>query len=97
METIKNIIEILKQVRTETKSKVSDEIIFDNACKIYISNRINESRKNNENKEREIANEKEIQLATDSQKWKLKKLGYKGDLNNLTKLNAMKLIQENLK
>ena len=95
MIKLKELIEQLKIIRTETKTKVSDEVLFDNAIKIYISNRINESKSiSNENKS--IPNENKIQPITDSQKWKLKKLGYKGDLK-LTKLEAMKLISENLK
>jgi hypothetical protein len=95
MIKLKEIINELKEIRTETKTKVSDELIFENAVKIYISNSINESKKqkNFEVMTKEnIANENKIQLATDSQKWKLKKLGYKGDLNKLNKLEAMKLI-----
>lgn len=34
------IIESLKEVRTETKSKVSDEVLFDAGCRIYTSEQI---------------------------------------------------------
>lgn len=41
MKELKEIITALKQTRTDTQTKVSDEIIFENAVKIFISDRIN--------------------------------------------------------
>ena len=40
-----SIIEILKLVRTNTKTKVTDEVLFENAVKIYISQEIGKQRK----------------------------------------------------
>jgi len=40
MDNLSEIIEALKNIRGETKTKVSDEILFEQAVKIYISDKI---------------------------------------------------------
>lgn len=50
MKNLDTIINELKNIRTITKTKVSDEVLFENAIKLFISNNINES----QNKRRNI-------------------------------------------
>ena len=45
MNDLKEIIEALKQTRTETKTKVEDSILWESAIKIYISQEIGKQRK----------------------------------------------------
>ena len=50
---LKEIINKLKKVRTETTSKVSDEVLWDSAIRILNTGRINKKR----SEERRVGNE----------------------------------------
>jgi len=84
MDKLKKIIEELNSIREESSLRISDEVLFEQAIKIYISNNINDS---HNNKER-------INIsATDKQKYLLKKLGIVFN-DSLTKQEAYQLIKE---
>ncbi|HEY0090249.1 MAG TPA: hypothetical protein VGB37_15480 [Candidatus Lokiarchaeia archaeon] len=83
METLKKIIEELKIVRKESLSSLSDDVLFENAVKVYIS--------------REIAKQKEVSKtdkATEKQIKFLGSLGFQGKTEDLTKIEAQKIIKE---
>jgi len=94
MEELKNIINKLKEIRTETQSKVSDEIVWDTGVRIYNSQQNLKSKQGSE-KTSPIQPLSQI-LASDKQKKLLKQLKVKFD-DTLTKKEATKLIEENLK
>ena len=91
MKNLKEIIETLKIIRTDTKTKVSDEVLFENAVKLFISKKISEQRK-----ESRLDNEfpPSEQPPTDKQKWMLKKLGLEIPK---TKFEAIELIKTHKK
>jgi hypothetical protein len=87
MNELKTIIKNLKEAVKENNVEITGNCLFENAVKIYISDRINnkiESKLKNE--------EAPNNLLTDSQKYFLNKR--KIDTNNLTKLEAGKIISE---
>jgi hypothetical protein len=50
-ESLDKIIEELKEIRTITRTKVSDEILFEQAVKLFISDKIqNNQKKKGDNK-----------------------------------------------
>jgi len=94
MEELKIIINKLKEIRTETQSKVSDEMVWDTGVRIYNSQQNLKSRQGSEKKS---SNQTQGQtLASDKQKKLLSQLKVKFD-ETLTKQEATKLIEENLK
>lgn len=90
MKKLKEIIEELKEIRTETKTKVSDEILFENAVKLFISKKISEDRKESK-LDNELPNSK--QPATKKQLWRLKQLKIEIP-KDITKFEASKLIDK---
>lgn len=86
---LKEIINYLQETISITALKVSDESIFEQAVKIYISNKIGEQKKENikqiKEKPKEPASKKQLYL--------LNKLGYQGK-TDLTKQEAYILIKE---
>lgn len=94
MEELKNIINKLKEIRTETQSKVSDEMVWDTGVRIYNSQ---QNLKSKQGSEKTLPSQPPNQiLASDKQKKLLKQLKVKFD-DTLTKKEATKLIEENLK
>lgn len=94
MEELKNIINKLKEIRTETQSKVSDEMVWDTGVRIYNSQ---QNLKSKQGSEKTSPSQTPNQtLASDKQKKLLKQLKVKFD-DTLTKKEATKLIEENLK
>jgi len=81
MKNLQEIITALKQIRTDTKTKVSDEVLWDSAVRIFNSQNI----KSNEESP-----------ATERQKKFLKSLNVKFD-DNITKRQAKELIDKALK
>lgn len=91
LEKLKEIIEELKKIRNETKIKLSDNVLFENAVKIYNTQYIQNSNKIPfKNKPDENIEEP----ATDKQKNYLEKLGYEGKADMLSKEEAKQLIKE---
>lgn len=83
MEELKKIVIKLKEIRKEQFTNLSDECLFENAVKIFIS--------------REIGKQKEqskSDLASQKQKDFLKNLGFEGDVDKITKIEAQALIKE---
>lgn len=70
MDNLKNIIEDLKVIRTKTKTKVSDEILFEQAVDIYISQEIGKQKNMQGNKQPFLPPNKNVSysLATEKQK-----------------------------
>ena len=98
MEELKLIIQDLKKIIQEEHLDISSNTIFENAVKIFISDRINKSIKktneqpyihnyNEEKKEYKTPTEK----ITDKQLNYLKKQGYKNP-ERLTKIEAKEII-----
>ena len=83
------IIEDMKEARTETRTKVSDEVLFQMATDVYISEFI----QTNKGKSTSSIPISPIPLITQPQINLLERLGYKGKLP-LTKSDASKLIDE---
>jgi hypothetical protein len=83
-EKLINIIENLKEVRTETKSKVSDEVLFDAGCRIYTSEQISHRQ---DTKGSRLLNTsfQSPSPATTNQLSFLKKLNYKGETPKTSK------------
>lgn len=84
MKNLQEIIQALKQIRTDTTTKVSDELVWESAVKIFISNKIQQGKQpqkpfSNSN----LATKKQIDL--------LKKLKVGFD-PNITKNEARMLI-----
>jgi len=108
--TLKSIIEHIKQVCRETDITPDDNTILEVAEKILISNQISESKRENiksMKEDRQILNPSKINepgaskhefqrilKATDKQVAYLMKLGYIGDIQDLSKSDAMKLISK---
>jgi len=84
-EKLINILNDLKEVRTETKSKVSDEVLFQQGVDIYISEKINESYQKKQNSP-----------ATQSQKNLMTSLNIKFK-DNITKKEAQELISAKIR
>lgn len=84
-EELKEIINNLKDVRTETQSKVSDEIIWDTGIRVYISQYIQNSQNNSKKSNRPT--EKQIKLMNNLN------IPIKGEM---TKQEATKLIDEKI-
>ena len=80
MKNLQEIITALKQIRTDTKTKVSDEVLWDSAVRIFNSQNI----KSNEESP-----------ATERQKKFLKSLNVKFN-DNITKKQAKELIYKAL-
>lgn len=96
-ENLIKILTDLKEVRTKTLTKVSDDTLFDTAIRVYNSESISNNRQGN----KPIFNERSKTFtsfhdspATIPQINKLKKLGYKGMVNELSKKEASKLIDK---
>ena len=83
------IIEDMKEARTETRTKVSDEVLFQMATDVYISEFIQTNRQGNKSTPLTSS----ILLITQPQINLLKRLGYKDKLP-LTKSEASRLIDE---
>lgn len=81
------IINGLKGVIKTTNLKISDDLIFESAIKIYLSNKINESKREN------IREMKNIEKPTEKQINFLKKNGYDGMMPK-TKEQAKQLISD---
>jgi hypothetical protein len=95
MELIQ-IIQELQKAKKETGLFLKDDVLFENAVDIFISDRINESRFNSfsKNNKEKLDNELPIseQTITKGQKFFLDNKGIKTE--GLTKLEAMKMIKE---
>ncbi|MFW5895564.1 MAG: hypothetical protein ACOCT9_02350 [archaeon] len=91
MERVGQIIKELKKIRTETTTKVSDELIWDSAIRIYNSENMNKNNQKNKNSET-----REMKKATEKQKDFMKKLGIKFD-EDITSKEAGILIDEKTK
>ena len=98
---LKDIIKALKITRTEETLKVTDEVLFEQAVKIYLSEKINESKKENI---KAINNKKEFKEmfgqnknpATQKQIDLLYKLDVGFDAKKITKQEAKELIRKTL-
>jgi len=92
MEEIKEILEKLKLIRTETKLKITDTAIFEQGIDIFLSRQIGKQQD-----KRAGVVDKTIKdpnsPATEGQLKYLEGLGYSGDAV-LTKMEASKLIEE---
>jgi len=86
MDKLNQTIDNLKLVlNNQILDNISDECILNNAVKIYL-------KQSNDNSDPKISN-----IATNKQKSILKKIGYSGNLNNISKKEAYVIISENLK
>jgi len=74
----------------------SNDVILENAVKIYISELINESKKENIQSMKEQKEEKAQELATEKQIELLKDLGMRTIPENLSKIEASTIISMNL-
>jgi len=81
MKNLQEIITALKQIRTDTKTKVSDEVLWDSAVRIFNSQNIKSNKES---------------PATEKQKKFLKSLNVKFN-DNITKKQAKELIDKALK
>lgn len=88
---LKTFIQDLKQLRTEEKLKISDEILFENAIKLHISDNINKQGKKFPTLEKNSNS-----LATPKQIAMLRNLKIQFD-DSITKQEAQKKISEKLK
>jgi len=95
MEELKDIIIQMKKIRTETTTKVSDELLWDTAVRVFNSKQNLKQRQGGNNKTL-ITPNSSYPLASDKQKKLLRQLKVKFD-DNLTKKEATKLIEEHLK
>jgi len=96
-EKLVKIIGELKEVRTQTKSKVSDEVLFDTAIRIYNSEQIENNRQGKNFDHADLPRfSKPSSPATQSQKNLMTSLKIKYS-NNITKKEAQKLISEKLR
>lgn len=86
MEQLKKIIGELQEVRKETK----DDVLFSKAIDIYLM----QVQEKNKDERTDKINKNEQKLASVKQKMFLEKLGYKGKLDDLTMIEASKLIEE---
>ena len=93
MEELNNILKSLQEITSENGLvNLTDDCLFEQTIKIYLSEKIQESKKENI---KEMKKPKEPS-ATDKQLYVLRKL--KIDIpESLTKLEASKIINENLK
>jgi len=85
MENLKRIIQELKQIRTEERLKINDEILFEQAIDIFISRSIQNHK---ENKQLERATQKQLDL--------LFKLDVNFNAETITKQEAKELITKEL-
>jgi len=83
MKNLQEIITALKQIRTDTKTKVSDEVLWDSAVRIFNSQNINRKGVN------------DFKPATTKQKDFLKTLGVEFN-ENISRLEAKRLIKNKL-
>lgn len=106
------IVRILKEIKSEEKlSKLKDDILFDCAKSIYLSEEINESkerhiadiksdRKEEPKKEFVLTEEKRLEWAkmnvTEEQAKTLQNMKYNGNMEELSKLDAYELIKSNI-
>ena len=97
---IKDIIIELKSICSETGIRPDDNTLLEVAEKIYVNNKINESKKENikSMKESSISTRLEpekddFKRATDKQMTYLISLGYTGDIQNLSSNRANILIK----
>jgi hypothetical protein len=90
------ILEELKEVRTQTLTKVNDNTLWDTAIRIYNSESISNNRQGNKSSKPPFNSPVKDVPATEPQKKLLKELKYKGDLNSLTKLKAMEEIDKRI-
>jgi len=96
-EKLVKIIGELKEVRTQTKSKVSDEVLFDTAIRIYNSEQIENNRQGKNFDHADLPRfSKPSSPATQSQKNLMTSLKIKYS-NNITKKEAQKLISQKLR
>lgn len=86
MEQLKKIIGELQEIRSETK----DDVLFSKAIDIYLM----QIQEKNKDDRTEKINKPELKLASVKQKMFLEKLGYKGKVDDLTMIEASKLIEE---
>jgi len=95
MEELKNIIKKLQDIRVNLEFKPSDDQLLDTAGRIYNTIVINGKKSESQTESTEQAMQNPHGKATDKQIWYLKnKAGFKGDVNNLTKLEASQVIKE---
>lgn len=89
------VIEDLKEVRTETKSKVSDEVLFDCSIRIYNSEKIESNRQGNKPFDKSGVNES-IPVFTLSPKQKnvLLKEYTEEEIKQMTKEEAYKILDK---
>ena len=89
-DKLTEILLMLDEIRDETHLFIDDKTLFEQGVDIFLSNRIQEFKKSNITQ----INTTSKELATDKQKSYLKSMGYNGDMNKLTKLEAFKLIKQ---
>ncbi len=94
MKDLKDIIIALKQLRTEEKLKVSDEILFQESVRIFNTRFIQDNRQGNYSK-KELG--KSSPPATQKQLELLYKLDVDFNAENITKQEAKELIKKTLK
>jgi hypothetical protein len=87
MEELKKIIERLSAIRSECE----DDLLFSKAVDIYM---MREQEKNKDNRTESIGKREAPKIASSKQIFFLKKLGYKGDTQNLSLIEASKIIDE---
>ena len=87
MEELRKIISEVKEDFQVCGLKVKDEIIAEQSVDIYLSRQISKD----QNKRQQLQNQ---DGATEKQIWKLRKMGYEGETDNLSKMDASALINE---
>ena len=98
---IENILEEFKRICDLTGIHPSEDCLFENAIKIYISNKIGENKRENIESMKDIRNtikpsvmSSNEEKATEKQVLALIKMGFKGDIEKVTKKEAWKIINE---
>lgn len=82
-EKLMSIVKELKEVARTELDNLSDDCLFENAVKLYISNNIQEDKKENN-----------MEKATVKQRYLLSKMGYTQDLDKLSKQEAYQIIKK---
>jgi len=95
---LSNIINHFKKVCEETGIRPTENCLFENAIKIYISDQINQNKKDNIksiNQSKSLTRDTpKRELATEKQVLALIKMGFKGEIDKVTKEEAWKIINE---
>lgn len=97
IKELNNKIDELKMVVEQSDLDVKDGELLDCALRLYLSEKIQENKRENINEIKKQTINKNQELSTEKQKNLLRKIGYGGDMNNLTKPEAFTIIKENLK